>query len=447
MSCLQNIETDDFFGISNNVFGSISNDNDDEDKISDVEVDVDDIENKNNLPLEKVIKSDINECKNSKTQDGTSMWSSVLEETKELMRLPGKSSSFISHSANYEAQKSFKGSRSKSKPKFSFGLHFDREASLPSTSMDTNEKPNIVHQELEGLEELDHGTKEHSMTELLESLQKENKTCSDSHHVPFELSSDAQRHIEHPIQDRLEGLLEYHGPQIGPPRMNHKTNGKISKLTFKRNRPPVASIALDEGDPAEPMESPTSSDEEAAKPQLQVDDECQLKASEVNGQTMADRFLEALNAAAVNDDGMPFATRKQTGIGYYGRLQQVMQTEKERHMKFLNQSQAGLGRDDVRCIDVKILSKYLDAKLTVCQCSVPINSSEFAQSPQKTMDSGEKRTIIFCSRICNNVELEVGNVIRIHPPWKEVEIRSKDVGIILCTYFSAICTSQGLTRM
>ncbi|PIA61534.1 hypothetical protein AQUCO_00300809v1 [Aquilegia coerulea] len=373
MSCLQNIETDDFFGISNNVFGSISNDNDDEDKISDVEVDVDDIENKNNLPLEKVIKSDINECKNSKTQDGTSMWSSVLEETKELMRLPGKSSSFISHSANYEAQKSFKGSRSKSKPKFSFGLHFDREASLPSTSMDTNEKPNIVHQELEGLEELDHGTKEHSMTELLESLQKENKTCSDSHHVPFELSSDAQRHIEHPIQDRLEGLLEYHGPQIGPPRMNHKTNGKISKLTFKRNRPPVASIALDEGDPAEPMESPTSSDEEAAKPQLQVDDECQLKASEVNGQTMADRFLEALNAAAVNDDGMPFATRKQTGIGYYGRLQQVMQTEKERHMKFLNQSQAGLGRDDVRCIDVKILSKYLDAKLTVCQCSVPIN--------------------------------------------------------------------------
>ncbi|KAF5177368.1 Mitogen-activated protein kinase [Thalictrum thalictroides] len=435
MSGLENIETDDFFGISINEYGCISDDNEEE-KISDVDDD------ENNLLSEKVIKSDLDECKKRNNQDGTSMWSSVFEETKELMHLPGNGSSSKSHSANYEAQKIWKGSRSKLKPKFSFGLHFDREACLPSTSMDASEKSTIVHQELEGLEELQHRNKEHSMTELLESLQKENKTCSEPQHIPFELSSDGHRRIEHPIQDRLEGLLEYHGPQIGPPRMNHKTKGKRSKLTFKRNRP-LACIALDEGDPAEPMDSTTSSDEEAAKPQLQDDDdECQLKlkASEVNGQTMADRFLEALNAAAVNDDGMLFATHKQIGIGYYGRLQQVMQTEKERHMKFLNQSQAGVGRDEVRCIDVKILSRYLDAKLTVCQCSLPINvkSSKFAQSPEKPVDSGEKRTIIFSSMICNNVELEVGNFVRIHPPWKEVEIRSKDVGIILCTYFSEI---------
>lgn len=30
---------------------------------------------------------------------------------------------------------------------------------------------------------------------------------------------------------------------------------------------------------------------------------------------------------------------------------------------------------------------------------------------------GEKRTVIFSPRVCSDVELEVGNLIRINPPW------------------------------
>lgn len=30
---------------------------------------------------------------------------------------------------------------------------------------------------------------------------------------------------------------------------------------------------------------------------------------------------------------------------------------------------------------------------------------------------GGQRTIIFSPRVCDNVDLEVGSLIRIHPPW------------------------------
>ncbi|KAK7327782.1 hypothetical protein VNO77_21873 [Canavalia gladiata] len=48
-------------------------------------------------------------------------------------------------------------------------------------------------------------------------------------------------------------------------------------------------------------------------------------------------------------------------------------------------------------------------------------------------ESGRK-TVIFSPRVCNNVHLEVGNLIRIHPPWKEVQVGNDN--IIMCTYFS-----------
>ncbi|KAL5701168.1 hypothetical protein ACHQM5_026535 [Ranunculus cassubicifolius] len=294
-----------------------------------------------------------------------------------------------------------------------------------------NENSVEVHQDVEGLEELEHGGKDHSMTELLKHIQKERSECEEV------------KIIERPIAELLENLLESHCQQRGTPKMNKEAKVKRSSVTSKRNRSASLSYStLDNGDHIEPMG--VSSDEEAEKFRLQVydDDRIKTESLEISGRTMTDKFQEVINAATVNDQGMLSATSKQTGR-YFSRLQQVMQTEKERHMEFLNQSRGAIPRDEARFLDVKILSRYLDAKLTVCQCLLSQNaslSSECLLNSQIFNEDIElRRTVIFSSRICNNVDLEVGNIIRIHPPWKVVEVPSKDGGIILCTYFSQIC--------
>ncbi|KAF8006538.1 hypothetical protein BT93_K0746 [Corymbia citriodora subsp. variegata] len=52
--------------------------------------------------------------------------------------------------------------------------------------------------------------------------------------------------------------------------------------------------------------------------------------------------------------------------------------------------------------------------------------------------TGRKRTVIFNSRICNDVDLEIGNLIRIYSPWKEVQVMGYEKSIILSTYFSHV---------
>ncbi|XP_043722619.1 uncharacterized protein LOC122669824 [Telopea speciosissima] len=88
---------------------------------------------------------------------------------------------------------------------------------------------------------------------------------------------------------------------------------------------------------------------------------------ETKVRTKADQFQEALSTAAANKREILFTTSKETGTRYHVRLLQVMQTEKERHVEFWKQLQTGAhSPNKVRCIDVKILSSCLDAKLTVC---------------------------------------------------------------------------------
>ncbi|XP_059438937.1 uncharacterized protein LOC132171590 [Corylus avellana] len=113
-----------------------------------------------------------------------------------------------------------------------------------------------------------------------------------------------------------------------------------------------------------------------------------------------------------------------------------MQTEKERDMDFLRKLETGSNaNDETSCIVVKILTRYLDAKLTVCQCSFGQNME--SGSPQIMVEGGRKRTIIFSPRVSSDVDLDVGNLICIHPPWKEVQV-GNDESILLSTYFSQI---------
>ncbi|KAH9745171.1 kinetochore protein [Citrus sinensis] len=65
---------------------------------------------------------------------------------------------------------------------------------------------------------------------------------------------------------------------------------------------------------------------------------------------------------------------------------------------------------------------------------------QWPQSNQKRGNGGRERTIIFNPRVCCDVDLEVGSSIRIHPPWKEVQVGGNGESIILSTYFSQIST-------
>ncbi|XP_055813388.1 uncharacterized protein LOC129882913 isoform X5 [Solanum dulcamara] len=165
----------------------------------------------------------------------------------------------------------------------------------------------------------------------------------------------------------------------------------------------------------------------------------QILKSAIPQRTMADQFHLVLGAVSTNER-LSIARPKQFGLS--GRLQQVMQCEKDRDTYFLEKSQTHAASSGAESfIDVRILSSSLEAKLTVCFCALhgDEEGSECLSNPQKRKGTGRRKlTIIFSSRICKDVELEIGNVIRIHQPWKEVHVNEKDEAIILCAYFSQI---------
>ncbi|XP_042476030.1 uncharacterized protein LOC122057805 isoform X4 [Macadamia integrifolia] len=331
-------------------------------------------------------------------QDETCSWSSVLKETEKLVfshENTGSSSSYMAHSDVRKISKAVSRSRGKTKPKFSFRYHSHMEETyLPCIVKDECDKSSMVSQLPVGLVTLEHKAIDHSMTELLENLREKNKKQSDVH-KPAKSLDVGNRHLKHSMAELLEGLQDKNGHATGTSKTNDQNQAK-------------------------------------------------LVTREMRVRTMADQFQEALSSAAANKREILFTTSKEAGTGYHGRLLQVMQTEKERHVEFWKQLQTGAhSPNKERCIDVKILSRCLDAKLTVCHCFLGENTeiNKFTENPQKIMEKVRReKTIIFSPTVCGNVELEAGNLIRVHPPWKEVDVMGNDESIILCTYFSKIST-------
>ncbi|RWR94008.1 hypothetical protein CKAN_02328600 [Cinnamomum micranthum f. kanehirae] len=348
------------------------------------------------------------------SQHGACAWSAILKEADELVCLHENVGSSSSHAANSEGRRHHQASGSKAKLKFSIRSRACNEALIRSSmvndettnSFEANQVPTV-------LETLENRITKHSIAELLEGLQDESGNLSKAPQVPGEAVALVHRDTEHSISDLLEGLKEKMGPSEGTSRMNTK---RRFELAGSRTLCPLGDRALDNEDPLETMDYGMSSeDEDTCQNQLTV------ATAKIKCQTMVDRFQEAFSSAAVDDERTLFPINKQTGIGYYGRLQQVMQKEKETQMEFLKQLQTGVGAEDESgSLVVQILSRYLDAKLTVCLCSFGDKSkiSQSMNSLEKLVHGGEnwKGKIVFNPRICGNVELEVGNLIRIYPP-------------------------------
>ncbi|CAI9300498.1 unnamed protein product [Lactuca saligna] len=197
---------------------------------------------------------------------------------------------------------------------------------------------------------------------------------------------------------------------------------KRSILSITDNRYTDRDIDI-EDDPDCLVSDSDSLEEDKAPPHIQ----------EPKQKTIADQFHEALGAASTNEDGHMYAVSRHThtGFGLFGKLQRVMRIEKERDLYFLSKLQK---QDEEGSFEVKIVSRSWEGKLTVCSCSR--SSVENEEEQRKNV------SIIFSSRICGDVDLDVGMMVRIHPPWKQVNAKGKqhntNIITILSTYYSQI---------
>ncbi|XP_062178319.1 uncharacterized protein LOC133883119 isoform X2 [Alnus glutinosa] len=362
-------------------------------------------------------------------QDGSQTWSAVRKEADELIHLNKNPLCSSSHSAHVIANKSLKGARCKAKLKYPFSFQSHNEGrSCPSISKDENDVLFKGHEEPKRLDPIEPRYKEHSIAEVLGDCQGEYENQSEI--VLAEVGALVHGCVERSMAELLDGLQDRASLLKGVSKMCSRTRSKRGQIVAKRSVSPLGDRTVDSEDSPESMGSGSSSEDEAKDQKLKV------TTPEMKGQTMADRFQEAVGATFLNNEGAIVAVPKPSGIGLFGKLQQLMQSEKERDMDFLKKLQTGSNaNDETSYIVVKILARYLDAKLTVCQCSFGQNME--SGSPQILVNGGRKRTIIFNPRVSSDVDLEVGNLICIHPPWKEVQV-GNDESILLSTYFSQI---------
>ncbi|KAL5859071.1 hypothetical protein ACOSQ3_000364 [Xanthoceras sorbifolium] len=372
-------------------------------------------------------------------QDGESTWSAVSKETEALICLNENVFCSSSHSAYTKTNKSCKGIKSKSKPKFSFRFQLHRGGlSPPLISKNDNSLPSEVDKVPGTLKTIDQ--EECSIINILEDLHGNKAEQSES--VPTEVE-DLHWSSKRTMADLLDGLQD----NSSLLRRNSKMYTSTTKKKVQAVEKSISLLGdrtIDSEDLPEFVDSRSSSDDEVNYQNLK------LVVPEMKKQTIADKFQEALGATS-SDAVMLMAVPRPSGVGLFGRLQQIMQSEKSIDKDFLKLQLMVKPNNGPSCINVKILSIYLDAKLTVCRCSSGWDTEKretegacpLLQDPKwpesfQTVVNRWERTVIFNARVCCDVDLEVGNLIRIHKPWKEVQVSGNDESIILSTYFSQI---------
>ncbi|XP_062018673.1 uncharacterized protein LOC133735281 isoform X2 [Rosa rugosa] len=413
----------------------------------------------------------------SDKQDELHSWSAASKEAEALMHLNEKTSCSSSLSAYSNLKKSSKGAKGKGKPKFLFRFPTHKEGTsshsiskndsdvsfrvqeLPER-LDAIEPRNVDHSDVELIEDIQGEeeseivlrNEEHSDVELLEDISGKEESLLEV--VPFEAKAIRHGCTGQSMAELLDGLQD-------KTTIWRKSSRKVyvffyyvfcflSPVTFlfphliqcllqhsrkrRKREQPVVKCASPLGDGTIDIESSPEHLGHGLPSDIKIDDQIlKLADPEMKRQTLVDRFQEAMS------DRLLVAVPKTLKSGLFGKLQQVVQSEKETDIEFLKKIQGGASENDPNCKDVKILSKYLDAKLTVCHCSFG-NNSKRLPSPEvceEMVDEGLERTIIFNPRVCNDIDLDIGKWIRIHPPWREIRVGTAQ-NIILSTYFSEI---------
>ncbi|OMO63787.1 hypothetical protein CCACVL1_22286 [Corchorus capsularis] len=374
-------------------------------------------------------------------QDRENSWSMVTKEAEALIHLDKNVSSFPSSSMCSKAGKSGKGAKSKMRPKFSFRFQSHKGVSLPAISNSENDVSTNAGEVPERLKANDHRIIDHLIPEVLEDFHGLEEDQLEI--VPVDVEPLGHGIIEHSMAELLDDLHDNTSLLRRNSKMHSRARGKRVPAALRRSICSLGDRTIESEELHEPFSGESSSNDEADYQNLE------LAIPEMKRQTISDKFQEVLGATSLCDEGVFVARPK--GVGLFGKLQQVMQREKETDAHFLKKLLNGASlkfhsslfpysSDEPSCITVKILSRYLDAKLTVCYCSF-VQTIEGVWQPDipKTLENDERKgTVIFNQRICSNVDLENGNLICIHRPWKEVAVTGHGEKIILSTYFSEI---------
>ncbi|KAG6481983.1 hypothetical protein ZIOFF_058607 [Zingiber officinale] len=364
-----------------------------------------------------------------KNQEGECTSLEVMGESKELSSLHKKacSSSFTSRISeprkgyrsrfNQMANTNFLiGGKSKSKAKFSIRSDLHSRKLPSSCSMEKNENPFMATYKSFGEHvNLDYNTSENVMVHLKQHQKV----------VPAKLAPDKIVGALPSMAELLEDLAK-HGQATEALDVKSLKNARSKEIKTPYSGRTVSHLGsrfLDNEDPLEFMGCGTSSEDEEW-----IHNHSSFPRESIKQHTMGDLFQETFNVSAEGSSSLP--KHRSTGSSYYGRVQQVIQIEKERHLELSKQPQTVLSVHNELSIMVQIITRFLEAKLTVCHClflETFEGEAENGHKGQCENDSkkfaerlGNLRTIIFSSKFCSNVELEVGSYIRIHPPWKEV---------------------------
>ncbi|XAR61300.1 hypothetical protein NMG60_11034953 [Bertholletia excelsa] len=340
-----------------------------------------------------------------KEQQGTCAWSSATEEAEALVHLLDNAGASSSIAVTSKDKNPCIGGQGKAKSKLLLHSHPSKEHAQLVRSKDEDSMSSKRYERKQSMfddvpAELDtHGYTAHSMAELLDSFQGKNSS--------------------------LQGQF----------KTNTGREDQRTLMVDGRNISRLLDRQMAEDDqPPEAVSSGTSSDDEISY-QANVQD-VGIIIPGSRQKTMADKFQEALSAGFANEKGPNFANH---GTGIFEKLQLVMRGEKKREMDFLNRLHTGFSAtEESGCIDVEILSRCLEAKLIVCQCCFSRDTQSLLRAESSQMMESRTLTIIFCPRACADVEIEIGNLIRVHSPWKEVQLRGRDKVVILSTCFSKI---------
>nr|CAB3447701.1 unnamed protein product [Digitaria exilis] len=222
------------------------------------------------------------------------------------------------------------------------------------------------------------------------------------------------------VAELLEDLQGRSSSSVGTALLHQHMGAKDWKPklpTFEEK--PLANMgerSIDSEDPREHIIDGTSSEEENV-----TEKHLALVNKDVKQQTMADLFQEVFNPTIMEVAVLPM---RSTGAGYHGRMQQIMQMEKYRHAEFLRQlniEQGCLGGAKLAVMNTygftSGVSWYHFYSSMLHRLHVFSTIRSEASTDPATNESRTKRTVIFSPKICDNVNLLVGNIIHIFPPW------------------------------
>uniref|UniRef100_A0ACD5ZJ47 Uncharacterized protein n=1 Tax=Avena sativa TaxID=4498 RepID=A0ACD5ZJ47_AVESA len=280
--------------------------------------------------------------------DESALWGNLLEEADELAHVhkEPRRVAFLSGGTS-------KRNKCENKPRFSI-----RGSSYVSSDVKNG---NLY----DGEQEVSSGmppTKalETMMAEQVENIDEESEDLPSDFAHPTTIANIS-------VAELLEDLQDRSGSSVKTPFPLHQhTRAKEGKPKVPIGNKTLTlrgQSNLDNEEPSQHVIGETSSEDEVEDT---VQHNLAMVTKDVKGKTMTDLFQEAFSATDMDVAALPM---RSTGTGYYGRMQQIMQMEKDRHVQFsrqCNKAQDYLGNS--KGVTVQILSRSLEGKLTVCRC-------------------------------------------------------------------------------